>query len=572
MPDKYPRQVLKGVPAAPGKSLGQVHKIQPILLAYTTITNANPIEEDARLTDARQQAREGIRRIKQDAIRNTTEEQAAVFDAHLLFLDDSALLKLVNEKILTGYNAEPAWMDGIEFFAGQMEGIPDPLFAARAADIRDVGRRVLAHLLGVDVDGGLVFPSPCIITARDLAPSQTVSLNKDLVLGFCLAEGGPTAHTAILARGLGIPAVTGLGEAILKVADGATIIMDGDSGEVIINPSASELREAESSIAELRSRQEAARHAARTPAQTRDGDRVEVAANIGNEEDAVRAIQYGAEGVGLFRTEFLYLNRQSMPGEEEQVVAYKKVFAPLKGLPVVVRTMDIGGDKAVSYLGITEEPNPFLGWRAIRMLDERADVIRMQCRALLRAGIEVNLRIMFPMVSNLEEVITLRQLLMEVKTELEQSGEAHARQYQMGIMVEVPSAALNAEHLAPLVDFFSIGTNDLTQYTLAVDRGNPRVAHLASPYHPSVLKLIQMTIEAAHKHGKWVGLCGELAGDVPATALLLGLGLDEFSMAPARIPEVKARIGTLSRRECQTLAEDVLQLGTTQSVLDRIQQ
>ena len=559
-----------GIPCAPGLCMG------PVVIKITRGVEvprregSDPKGETRRLEEALHAAGIEIEGLKKRTLESIGKDEAAVFDAHLMFLSDPALSSQAATGMQTGLNAEAAWMDGVEYFATQLESIPDPLFSARAMDVRDVGRRVLCHLLGIPTDDGLRLYEPSIVVARDLAPSETVGLDKRFLLGFCLVQGGPSSHTAILARGLGIPAVAGVDESILEISSGAVIIVDGTTGEVVVNPSEVQQTDAARRIREEQVRIGGSKLAAQQPAITRDGDRIEIVANIGGADDAVMALDYGAEGVGLFRTEFLYLNRNTLPTEEEQTSAYQKVFAPLRGLPVVVRTMDIGGDKAVPYLGIAAEPNPFLGWRAIRMIDERADVLQSQLRALLRAGTEVDLRIMFPMVSGVKEVHQLLSMVRQVRTELDQQGIPAAKTVQVGIMVEVPSAALLADHLAPLVDFFSIGTNDLTQYTLAVDRGNQRVAGLASPYNPAVLRLISMTIEAAHRHRKWVGLCGELAGDPLAAVALLGMGLDEFSMAPARIPQVKAKLRTLYRSDSTALARELLSMDSAEAVIDRL--
>ena len=493
--------------------------------------------------------------------------EADVFLAHQMFVDDVALLKNTRAAIAGGLNAEASWMDAIEAFAAQLEALPNPTLSARAADIRDVGRRVLRHLLGHPA-GSLQLNGPSVIIAADLSPSQTAALDKDKVLAFCTAQGGPTSHTAILAKALGLPAVVALGSDILSVTAGAYLLVNGIQGEVIIDPDEQALTSFKAISERSSLRQGLAAAEAELPAVTRDGFSVEVVANIGGLEDAHSAVANGAEGVGLFRTEFLYLNRTSLPSEAEQILAYRQVFDALGSRPIVVRTLDIGGDKAVSYLGLSQEANPFLGWRAIRMNEGRPDIFSSQLRALLQAGAGKDLRIMIPMVSNLAEVLQAKHMLVETQHDLQAAGLPCPQSVQFGIMVEVPSAALLADHIAPHVDFFSIGTNDLTQYTLAVDRTNSRVAHLASPYHPAVLQLISMTITSAHACGKWVGVCGELAGEVLAAPLLLGLGLDEFSMAPALIPALKLAIRKCNQSDCQTLAGQALALSTTNEVKD----
>ncbi len=558
-------QVLHGIPAAPGFALGPAAVWAEEALDLPRFGGADPASEQERLEQARARAREEIAALKEKMERETGGGEAEVFEAHQMFIEDRALLKRAQRAIEAGQNAEAAWMDAVEFYAAQLEALPDPTLSARSADVRDVGRRVLRLLLGREASG-LRLERPSVVVARDLTPSQTAGLDREQVLAFCTADGGPTSHTAILAKALGLPAVVALGPGLLSVGEGEALLVDGGSGEVVANPDPERL-EAFKRLAERSARRrEAALSAAQEPAVTRDGLRVEVVANIGGPEDVPGALEQGAEGVGLFRTEFLFLERATLPTEEEQVQVYSQVFAPLEGRPVVVRTLDIGGDKAVSYLGFSEEPNPFLGWRAIRMNEGRPDVFRSQARALLRAGANTDLRIMAPMVSNLEEVHLARTLLEEARQSLLQEGLPCARQVQFGVMVEVPSVAILAEVIARHVDFFSIGTNDLTQYTLAVDRTNARVAHLASPYHPAVLRLIEGTIRAAHEQGRWVGVCGELAGEALAAPLLLGLGLDEFSMAPALIPQIKTILRKCSLADCRALAARALELSTTAEV------
>jgi phosphoenolpyruvate-protein phosphotransferase len=535
-------------------------------LSTPRYTSVDPDGERDRLDRARAQAREELAGLKEKVARETQAGEAEVFAAHQMFLDDKALLKRALRAIEGGQNAEASWMDAVEFFAAQLESLPDPTLSARSVDVRDVGRRVLRHLLGRTA-AGLQLEQPAVIVARDLSPSQTAGLDKGKVLAFCTAEGGPTSHTAILAKALGLPAVVALGQELLSVGEGEPLLVDGGAGEVVIAPDEAALGSFRQLAEQGARRRERAQASALEPAVTQDGLRVEVVANIGGPQDARAALAYGAEGVGLFRTEFLFLERDSLPGEAEQVKAYRQVLEALPGRPVVVRTLDIGGDKAVSYLGFSEEANPFLGWRAIRMNEGRPDVFRSQVRALLQAGAGADLRIMAPMVSNLEEVQSARRLLEEASLSLRAEGLPCAEEVQFGVMVEVPSVAVMAEVFARHVDFFSIGTNDLTQYTLAVDRTNARVAPLASPFHPAVLRLIEMTIQAAHRHDKWVGVCGELAGEVLAVPVLLGLGLDEFSMAPALIPAVKQALRNCTVQVCQEIAQQALACSTTAEVL-----
>jgi phosphoenolpyruvate-protein phosphotransferase len=558
---------LIGIPAAPGMAEGQAVFLETLDVQVPRSNGHDPSVEFERLQNARAKARAEMSDLKEKVALAVQSGEADIFDAHMMFLDDVVLLKKAEKSIESTFNAEASWMDAVESFAVQLEALPDPTLKARAVDIRDVGRRVLCHLLGIPVDD-LHMEGPAVVIASDLTPSQTAGLEKGKILAFCMEKGGPTSHTAILAKALGIPAVVGLGPRILTVKPGSGVLVDGALGQVIINPDEQTATAFRKSTDQSKRRKLEALAAASQPAVTLDGFHAEIVANIGSLQDAETALANHAEGVGLFRTEFLFLNRTDLPGEAEQVQIYKQVFDRMGDLPIVVRTLDIGGDKAVSYINFEEEANPFLGWRAIRMNEGRPDIFSSQVRALLQAGVGKDLRIMMPMVSNLEEITLARQLLDDAREYLREEGIPNANQVQFGIMVEIPSAALIADRLAPYLDFFSIGTNDLTQYTLAADRTNARVAHLASPYHPAVLRLIQMTIQAAHDHDKWVGVCGEMAGEVIATPLLLGLGLDEFSMAPTMVPSIKQTVRKCAKSDCQRIAEKALTLTSIYEVID----
>lgn len=555
-----------GIPAAYGLASGPGVIWNTNEFAYPRTYANDPAVERQRLLDARDKAKEEISSLETKISINIETGETNIFKAHRMFVDDVALLKKVEQLLLTGLNAEACWMDAIESFALLLDGLPDPTLKARAADIRDVGRRVLSHLLGIPVLE-IRLASPAVIIASDLTPSQTANLDKNQVLAFCLEKGGPTSHTAILAKAFGIPAVVGLGPTILSITPGSFLLVDGDQGRITINPDEPTRIAFQALSTKSKINQIEAQEKADQPAVTLDRVKVEVVANIGGLEDAQAATKLGAEGVGLFRTEFLYLNRQQLPDETEQVKVYRQVFEAIGKKPIVVRTLDIGGDKAVPYIGFPEEANPFLGWRAIRMNDSRSDVFLGQVRALLQAGYDKDLRIMVPMVSNIEEITNARKLIDEAGMQLQKEGLPRAQNVQFGIMVEIPSTAIIADRLALSLDFFSIGTNDLTQYTLAADRTNTRVAHLASPFHPAVIRLIQMTIQAAHTHQKWVGLCGEMAGDIMAVPLLLGLGLDEFSMSPSLIPAIKRAIRKCEQTECRKLAERILTLTSTSEVI-----
>ena len=558
-------RVLKGIPAAPGLASGPIFKVQKQSLNIPHYTIEDSTAEKQRLKKARDAAIEELKGLRDSVKTQAKEKEAEIFDAHMMFLEDDSLVSLAESDIKAGKNAEAAWMNAIETIAQQLEAIPDPTLSARAVDLRDVGQRVLGHLLGLQTRG--INPDkPSIIVSRDLTPSDTVSLERAVTLAFVTAEGGPTSHTAILAKAFGLPAVVGVGEELLAIPDDAFLLVDGNTGEVIVNPDAqtkADFAKRQAASSELF---QTALSAAFEPAITTDGKTVEVVANIGNETDAHMANQNGAEGVGLFRTEFLYLDRKAMPSEEESIQAYRKIFAHFEGQPIVVRTLDIGGDKEIPYLDFPKELNPFLGWRGVRMLHGREDILRTQVRALLQAGVGVDLRIMVPMIALQEEIDEMKALLEREKENLHREQKPVAEKVQFGIMVEVPSAAILSDRLARSIDFFSIGTNDLTQYTLAVDRTNAKVAHLASSFNPAVLFLIQRTIESAHAAGRWCGLCGEFAGEPDAVPLLLGMGLDEFSMSPARIPTVKQLIRRLDSTECRHLADQALKASTAEEV------
>lgn len=559
-------KTLNGIPAAPGLAHGKTLVVTQEKLEIPHYETKDVEGETERLMAACEKGKEELSAFKEDVSGRAKSNEAQIFEAHRMILEDVALLDRAKKSIQGGINAEKAWMDSIEYFAQMMEQIPDEMFSSRALDIRDVGRRVLGHLLGISV-GGTVLTHPAIILGDDLTPSDTVSLDKDLVLGFATARGGPTSHTAILAKAFGLPAVVGLGQEILSVPNGTLVMVDGNVGSVQVSPDESTLNGFIEKEKVAEQEQAKARDAAQARAVTADGERVEVVANIGGITDAPLGIKNGAEGVGLFRTEFLYLDRNALPSVEEQVEAYQAVFDLYKGLPIVVRTLDIGGDKVIPYLDLPQELNPFLGWRGVRMLDGAEDIFFQQFKALLQAGIGADLRIMVPMVSGLAEIRAAKAVMEKAKAELKAEGKPCAEKVQFGIMVEVPSAALLADRLAKEVDFFSIGTNDLTQYTTAVDRTNSKVAHLANPLNPAVLALIKRTIDCAHVEGKWVGLCGELAGEPLASPILLGLGLDEYSMSPARVPLIKRVMKSLSKAECQVLADEVLGLDDTEAVM-----
>jgi len=563
-------KTLRGIAASRGIAIGPAFHFRRADLRFERHTVHDPVAEWTRLQAALETAREQLADVYAKAEAESGAEQAAIFQAHAMMLDDPELLDTVRTAIEEQcLNAEAALSDAAEMYAQMLEALGDEYFSARAADVRDVAARVLRILLGVaeSPTAGLTVPS--VILARDLTPSDTVLLDKTLVLGFCTAEGGATSHTAILARGLGLPAIVGAGGCrldILKIPDGSTLVLDGSDGTLLVEPD-------EETVATYQERQAAAtavlaqaRERAHEPAVTRDGHRVEVVANVGNVEGAEAALEAGAEGVGLLRTEFLYLERAHLPDEEEQYQAYRAIVDVFGDWPVILRTLDIGGDKDLPYLDLPQEMNPFLGVRAIRLCLARPELFKPQLRAALRAGTGRNLKLMFPMVATVAEVRAARAMLEECRAELLAEGQAVAEGMEVGIMVEIPAAALMADRLADEVDFFSIGTNDLSQYTLAADRTNAQVAPLATGFQPAVLRLVRDVIAAAHARGKWVGLCGELAGEPLAVPILLGLGLDEFSMNPPAIPLAKQIIRALTLDEAREVAQAALELDSPDAV------
>jgi len=498
-----------------------------------------------------------------DQRRQTTtragEAQAAIFDAHLLILEDPDMLEAVKNTIfIEKKNGAFAWNQQVQHVADQYAALEDPYMKQRSVDVIDVGNQALYALFGEDRTAAIQFSQPVVLVAEELTPAQTTQLDLKQVFGVITVVGGPTSHSAILARSLGIPAITGAPNSILQVAEGTLVGLDGFSGTYWMAPSPEVQNELESRRMEWIKKRESLLLASRQPAVTLDGHKVEVAANVGNLEDAQAALKNGADGIGLLRTEFLFLTRQTPPDEEEQYTALCDIGSTLNPYPVIVRTLDVGGDKPLPYIDLPPEANPFLGVRAIRLCLQKPDLFRTQLRAILRAALQANLRIMFPMIAGIEEVRQARQALLEAHQSLEKEGIPHRYPIETGIMVEIPSSALLAPSIAPEVDFFSIGTNDLTQYTLAAERGNPSLSYLADAMHPAVLNLIQKVAEAAHQHGKWVGVCGELAGDPVAAPILVGLGVDELSMNPGSVPRVKDLLRRVELKTAQEWAGRVL--------------
>ncbi len=558
---------LQGITASTGIAIGPAYIYRPETLTVERWAVDDPEAEWARFAEAVEQAKAEIGAIRSQAAAEVGEAEAEIFTAHQLFLEDPALLDRVRGQIeWEGSNAEAALAKAVAGYAELLRGMEGEIFRQRAADVEDVGQRVLRILLGVSEVPLDQLPEPVVLVAHDLTPSDTARLDKERALGFCTAVGGTTSHTAILASSLGLPAVVGLGEEVLDLPDGTPLIIDGEEGIVIANPDKEARAAYQARQERLRAQQVADKRAAQEPAITRDGHRVEIVANVADVASARVALEHGAEGVGLLRTEFLYLDRTAMPSEEEQYAAYRAIADLMGERPLIVRTLDIGGDKQLPYLDIGDELNPFLGWRAIRLSLDKVDLFQAQLRAILRAGHERNVKIMFPMIADVGELRRAKDILIEVRAELEAESVPIASGVEVGIMVEIPAAALAADILAEEVDFFSIGTNDLIQYTMASDRTNEKVAYLYQPLHPAILRLIKRVIEAAHAAGKWVGMCGEMAGQEEAVPILLGLGLDEFSVNSAIIPVVKRIIRSLSLTEAQEITREALRLATAEAV------
>jgi phosphoenolpyruvate-protein phosphotransferase (PTS system enzyme I) len=553
-------QIIHGIPASPGYAEGAAFWIVQKEFTIPRYTTTEHKAECKRLDHSLQIARLQLGDILMSARQQVSQDEAAIFEAHQLILEDPELLGMVQSRIKEGnLNAEAAWAEAIETYAQILEGMENEYFAARAADVRDVGRRVVRLLIGENEDETWSLKKEAVILARDLTPSDTVRLDKNFVLAFCTAEGGPTSHTAILAKSLGIPAVVGAGAALLDISQDAPLLVDAERGEVIVDPNNNDLEEFQVRRTAYEEQRSAELSNAASPAVTLDGQTVEIVANIGGLEDARVALECGADGVGLFRTEFLYLERNTDPDEEEQYRAYADVLDVMGSRPVVVRTMDIGGDKELPYLDLGHEDNPFLGYRAIRISLAEPEMFKVQLRALLRAAHGHDMRIMFPMIATIDEVRQAKAILADVWQELSLSGVELPEHVQTGIMIEIPSAVVMADLFAREVDFFSVGTNDLTQYTFAAERTNEKVAHLSDACHPAILRQIHNVIESAHRRGIWVGVCGELAGDADAIPVLLGLGLDEFSMAAPLIPRAKTIIRSWTRTEAQGLASAALE-------------
>lgn len=564
---------LRGIAASGGIAIGPAFLYRRADVQIERYRIVDTTVECTRLSDALEQARQELEVVYNQALKETNQETAAIFQFHLLVLEDPEWLERLQTRIETQrINAEAALEETGDEYIQVLKGMQNEYFRERAVDIKDVIGRVIRILLQVESDERPKLGEPSIIIAQDLTPSDTIALDKTLVLGFCTADGGPTSHTAILARELGLPAAVGLGEALLDIKDGCPLVLDGRQGVLVIDPDQDDRTRYRSLSQSIKAKLLSARQHAQDPVLTRDGRRIEVAANVGSLDGARSGREFGADGIGLLRTEFLYLGRSGLPSEEEQYEAYAGIADVFGEMPVVVRTLDIGGDKDASYLGLQPEPNPFLGLRGIRLCLARPDLFEPQIKAVLRAMVGHNLKIMFPMVTTLAEIRAARAMVEQCRQELIREGKPIPEPVETGIMVEVPATAILADRLAPEVDFFSIGTNDLAQYVMAADRTNKAVSVLAESFSPAILRLVNEVVRAAHEHGKWVGICGEMAAEPLAIPLLAGLGLDKLSMNPPAIPLAKQIIRSLSMDEAQEIARAALQLGEAREVQELVKE
>lgn len=560
---------LRGIAASGGVAVGPAFLLRRAQVQVGRYTIVDTAAECARLSDALVQARQELGVVYGQALQETSQETAAIFQFQLLILEDPEWLERVQTRIETHHiNAEAALVEAGDEYIQVLRGLENEYFRERAIDIKDVTGRVIRILLHGGRDEARKLSQPAIIIAQDLTPSDTIALNKSLVLGFCTAEGGSTSHTAILARELGLPAVVGLGNALVDIKDGSPLILDGSRGILLIDPDRDDRTRYQSFSESIKMKLLSARQHAQNPVFTQDGRRIEVAANVGSLEGARSGRDFGADGIGLLRTEFLYLGSSGLPTEEEQFQAYAGIAKTFGERPVVLRTLDIGGDKEVSFLGLQTESNPFLGLRGIRLCLTRPDLFEPQLKAVLRVMARHNLKIMFPMVTTLAEIRAAKSMLEQCRQDLIRAGKPVPERFEMGIMVEVPATAILADRLAPEVDFFSIGTNDLSQYVMAADRTNKAVSTLADSFSPAILRLVKEIVRAAHEHGKWAGICGELAAEPLAIPVLVGLGLDELSMNPPAIPVAKQIIRSISMAEAQEMAGAVLQLGEAREVVE----
>ncbi len=573
-PAQSGERIFRGIPVSPGVCRGRVlvfGKPADDLVPERHVPESELPEQVQRLEQALVETRRKILEVQRQVNQGVGAKDASIFDAHLLVLEDPTLIDAVNRVIAEEkVTAEFAFQKVADQYAKTLSAIEDEYLRERAADMRDVATRVLNNLMGRDEEIDLGhLKEPCIIISHDLTPTRTALLDKKMVLGFGTDIGSKTSHTAIMARSMRIPAVVGLQKASRELRSGEQVLLDGYNGQIITNPTDQTLFEYGQLVRKRVTLEEKLREVREQPAVTLDGAGVVLSANVEQPSDTEGVLASGAAGVGLFRTEYLFINRETLPTEAEQYEAYRQVAEALKPQPVIIRTLDLGGDKFLSHLQVPQEMNPFLGWRAIRFCLQEREIFRNQLRAILRASAAGNVKLMYPMISCLDELNQANALVEVCKGELRDENIPFDEHLETGAMIEIPSAALAASSLAKRVKFFSIGTNDLIQYTLAVDRLNEKIAHLYEPTNPAVLRLIKMTVEAGHQHGIWVGVCGEMAGDPLLTPLLLGLGVNELSVAPPSVPQIKYLIRRLKLAEVKVLADFALECESGAEILAR---
>ena len=558
---------IKGIGASPGIAIGKALVLEHKEMVIEKKENVNVEVEVEKLNSAVDTSKKELSAVKEKVAKELGEEEAEIFGAHLLVLEDPEFIGEAENKIKNeSLNAEYALNEVKDMFVSILESMDNDYMRERAADVKDVTNRVLRHILGIKIIDLSNLSDEVVLIAHDLTPSDTATMDKKKVLGFLTNIGGRTSHTAIMSRTLEIPAIVGLSDVTDKVKDSDMIVFDGDKGIVIVSPEEDVVAEYQEKKRIFEEDKKALELLKGQTSVTTDGKHVELAGNIGTPNDLEGLINNDAEGVGLYRTEFLYMDSDEFPSEEIQFEAYKKVLEGMNGKPVVIRTLDIGGDKKLSYFEMEEEMNPFLGYRAIRLCLDRTDIFKTQLRALFRASVYGKLRIMFPMISSLEELLAAKAICEEVKSDLKAEGLGYSDDVEIGMMIEIPSAAVISDLLAKHVDFFSIGTNDLIQYTCAVDRMNQKISYLYNQFNPAVLRLIKMVIKNAHAEGKWVGMCGESAGDQMMIPILLGFGLDEFSMSPISILRARRLINSVSEKDMQALSDKVLEFGTAKEI------
>jgi phosphotransferase system enzyme I (PtsI) len=558
---------LSGIAASPGIAIAKAYVIKPAEWQVEKIIIADTEAELIRFNQAILRTEADLQKLKAKTAAELGELKAEIFDAHLSILKDPELIDSIKSKIRDEkVNAESALEEVSQMYIGMLEEMDDERLSARAADLRDITKRIFKYLVSKDLGSSQLYSEEAIIIANDLTPSDTAELDLQYVKGFITDIGSRTSHSSILARSMEIPAVVGAVDVSKKIKPNTLLILDGFKGELIVDPSDEELAQYQQKKQEhIMQKAEWAKYA-NLPTKTKDGFDLELAANIGRIEDIQGVLENGAEAIGLFRTEFIFMDRKSMPSEDEQYKIYKYVLEKMHPKPVIIRTLDIGGDKQLSYLELPVEMNPFLGVRAIRLCLDQPELFRTQLRALLRASEYGKLKIMFPMIALLSELRQAKQILNEEKAALLHSGAAVSDHIELGIMIEIPAAAIMADQFAKEIDFFSIGTNDLIQYTMAADRMNERVSYLYQPYHPAILRLIHMVVKAANQEGKWVGMCGEMAGDPVAVPILLGMGLKELSMSAAAIPSTRALLNKINQRDCSSIIAEILTLETEEEV------